>query len=260
MDSNIPLDSILLYSQCPMRYNFAEHLGITERTTTFTGQLEAAMESTLWTYISTVGHDRTASSHSMRVYNKLVGGISIPSDDRGSPRKRADYKERIEHARERVTFCFSHIKSMNISTCIGSPYMYELSIMDRTISGKFDAILQIGSEYHIVVFDLNKNYPSDEYLNNGIKGTISMNVFRKLFPDAINHKLVHFNIYNIAYLEVTRTLQQLSTSDYELQAIVSGINNTLGTGYWYRSKSQICNSCYAARPCDEIYRRINNLT
>jgi hypothetical protein len=252
---DLTIDDMLLYSQCPMRYNFSAFLGIDEYTSTFTGQLEEVMRKTMYSFFNRVG-DPQIIPHTMRTYNTLSSRVQIPAEDRGSPRRKETYKSRIEEAREVLRFACTKILSLPVETVVLSPYTYELNIEGALVVGYFDAVVVSSGTTHVMVMDMNRTYPSDEFLSNGIRCTIAHSVYRKLFPEDEKYKVVHFNLYNTAYEIVNRTEAQIRSCDYELRSIISAMNNTTSTGLWYRSKSQICNTCYANVPCDEIYRRL----
>jgi hypothetical protein len=258
---DLTIDNILLYAQCPMRYYLSSFLGIDEYSSTFRGQLEDVIRTSLYSYIGRAG-DINAVSVTSRIFNNLSSKIQIPSESRGSPRKKEGYKEAILIAAEKVRYAAGAIHDMlaeypaDRKSVVGSPYIFDLDILGTIVTSRFDALIQLGDTYHVIMFDLNQSYPSDEYLNTGIRLSTAAYAFRYMYRATKPYKLVHFNIYNTSYMEVDRTDAQIRSVGYELSSMVKAQEAAVTNNQWYRSKSQICNSCYAKIPCEEIFTRL----
>jgi hypothetical protein len=253
--NELTVDNLLLYSQCPMRYYFDTFLGINEQTTTIKGQIEDAIRTSLYSGISSIG-DPNVISVTSRIFNSLVDKIQVPSELRGNARKREIYNNSIIVAREKVRYAIGDIIDRHPTSVIAAPYLYDLDISGTIVDGRFDVLLQIDGVYHIVMFDMNQSYPSDEFLANGLRCSISGFVFKRIYRIPTPFKLIHFNIYNTSYFPVDRTDVQLNASGYELGSIAKSLSSTVNNSVWYRSKSFLCNNCYANEPCDDIYRRL----
>jgi len=251
------IDQALLYSQCPMRYYMSTYLGISNNTVTFSGQLDSIISTCIYSYAFRE-IDINALAVAMRRFDKLSEKIVLPTEVRGSPKKKQLYDEKISTSREKLRYALGIIHDLAPEDIIGSPYQYELNIDGTIVEGIIDIIMIVGGVHHVVTLDMHHTYPSEDYLNRGIKCTIACNVFKKLLPEPREYKLIHFNIYNNYYAEVQRNDSQLTSIDYELRSIVGNINRSIGDGQWYRAKSLLCNSCYANSPCEDLYRRLSN--
>lgn len=242
------IDKLLLYSQCPMRYYFSEYLGIDDYTSTFKGQIDKAIVTGLYSYFY-----RYDDENIVYILGKGLSGIDIPSDSRGSDRLREKYRNEIENAKNKILYAVENIRDMRPNSIVASPYRY--TIFNGSISGYIDLIFTIGDTYYVVVYDMSRSYPSDEYLDNGIRCTLACEAFMGLFPKC-NFKLVHYNIWNTAFIVVSRDDSQMRSVKYELESVLNSANNTISNNMWYRSKSYLCNNCYANEPCTGIYRRL----
>ena len=243
----ITIDDLLLYSQCPMKLFFKANLGISGDNVTVKGQVNDALRQACYSYLNAAGN--TAPAIAARKLNSMMGGVILPSNIRGSDRRKAAYDNSIDITR-RVLDRFMMELSMMEYSLIGSPMPYNLVINNTPYMGLIDAVISYRGKRDVITFDFSTNPPSDEVLTYGIRCTIASHAYRELSSHP--YRIIHYWIPGNQYLEVNRMDMQYRVLDRELNALARMVDECTNSNLWYRSKGFWCNSCYLVNPCNEI--------